>query len=591
MTQEKIFNSFLNKQQAIFFLILIVALTLRLTSIDWDHSQHLHPDERFLNMLINDMSLPTNFKEYLDPAISPLNPRNNNRNFYVYGNAPITLNKILTELLNNEGLHEIALTGRVLSALADSTIIFLIYKIIQLLEKNLNKKHKFINKNTKLWACLTYALLVLPIQQSHFFTTDTFVNLFSFSSFYFALKYHFDKKFKWIIGAGIFAGLAIGSKISGIFIIPLVIALIGLAHLSLIKNKKTLFKQILVISSILLSLALITYFSLRICSPYLFADANWLNLLLSPEFIQDLKELKSWEGYDVWFPPAIQWINRPLTFGITNMAMFGMGLVSFTASIIGIFIWIKNSIILFKSNTSSIKFFSLLMILILGWLFSFLGYYALQFTQTVRYYLLAYPFLAIFAGLSLSSTINKFKLNAIWTSFLVICLTIWPLMFVSIYIQPHSRVKASVWIYNNIPANSLILTEHWDDSLPLNFPDFYQRYRTYQLPVFSQDNQIKWQEIDNLLNKADYYILSSNRAWGSISRVPNKYPRMSKFYQDLFEGKTDYQLVAKFSSYPSLEYLGLPITLDDSWSEEAFTVYDHPEVYIFEKDKNLLPIK
>jgi len=68
---------------------------------------------------------------------------------------------------------------------------------------------------------------------------------------------------------------------------------------------------------------------------------------------------------------------------------------------------------------------------------------------------------------------------------------------------------------------------------------------------------------------------------GSIVRVPEKYPLMSQFYQDLLSGRTQFELVAEFNSYPSLEYLSIPITFDDSWAEEAFSVYDHPQVLVF----------
>jgi len=88
------------------------------------------------------------------------------------------------------------------------------------------------------------------------------------------------------------------------------------------------------------------------------------------------------------------------------------------------------------------------------------------------------------------------------------------------------------------------------------------------------------------LAEADYYILSSNRAWGSVMRVPEKYPQMSKFYQDLLANQTDYQLIAEFNSYPSLEYLGIDISFNDTWAEEAFSVYDHPQVLIFQKNIN-----
>jgi hypothetical protein len=60
---------------------------------------------------------------------------------------------------------------------------------------------------------------------------------------------------------------------------------------------------------------------------------------------------------------------------------------------------------------------------------------------------------------------------------------------------------------------------------------------------------------------------------------------MAQFYEDLFAGKTEYKQIAKITSYPSLRYLGIPVEFPDGWLEETFTVYDHPEVYIFENTK------
>jgi len=58
---------------------------------------------------------------------------------------------------------------------------------------------------------------------------------------------------------------------------------------------------------------------------------------------------------------------------------------------------------------------------------------------------------------------------------------------------------------------------------------------------------------------------------------------MTRFYQGLFAGKLPYKKVAEFTSYPSLTYLGIPLTFPDDCAEEAFTVYDHPRVMIFKK--------
>ncbi len=86
-----------------------------------------------------------------------------------------------------------------------------------------------------------------------------------------------------------------------------------------------------------------------------------------------------------------------------------------------------------------------------------------------------------------------------------------------------------------------------------------------------------------MLNKSDYLILSSNRGFGSIPTVPERYPRMTRFYKDLFAGELAYKKIKEFSSYPSLTYFGIPITIPDGIADESFSVYDHPQVLIFKK--------
>jgi hypothetical protein len=159
-------------------------------------------------------------------------------------------------------------------------------------------------------------------------------------------------------------------------------------------------------------------------------------------------------------------------------------------------------------------------------------------------------------------------------------------MFFSIYTKLHSRVEATLWIQNNISNDKIILGEHWDDALPLRGVTGSATEKTYAielLPVFGPDIPEKWNEMDVLLEKGDYLILSSNRGWGSIPTAPERYPRMTKFYKDLFEEKLEFKKIAEFTSYPSLAYLGIPLTFPDQWADEAFTVYDHPKVIIFQK--------
>jgi hypothetical protein len=154
----------------------------------------------------------------------------------------------------------------------------------------------------------------------------------------------------------------------------------------------------------------------------------------------------------------------------------------------------------------------------------------------------------------------------------------------SIYTVDQSRVTASHWIYEEIPSRSVILTEYWDDPLPLMVQDPGTRnYRGQEVHIFDADTKEKWVTINDQLSRGDYYIMSSNRAWGSIGEVPKIYPDTAEFYKHMFQNKRGYTLIKKFTSYPSLRYLGIPLDFPDQWAEEAFTVYDHPEVLIFKK--------
>ena len=81
------------------------------------------------------------------------------------------------------------------------------------------------------------------------------------------------------------------------------------------------------------------------------------------------------------------------------------------------------------------------------------------------------------------------------------------------------------------------------------------------------------------LEGADYIFVSSNRLYESIPRIPERYPMTIEYYDMLFSGELGFELVKTFTSRPSL----FGIELNDDGAEEAFTVYDHPKVLIFQK--------
>lgn len=597
------------RELLILFAILIIAFYFRFNNLNWDNNHHLHPDERFLTMVGGAMQIPASLKDYLDPQISTMNPANIGYKFFVYGLFPITLNKNVAIYFEKDNYDDFTIIGRKLSALFDLLVIILIYKIAKiLLSKTDNWKLK---TEIPLWSAFIYSIMVLPIQLAHFFTVDTFLNFFMLASFYCALRFneetrHASSLLNLILSA-IFLGLALGSKITALFILPL--NLYFICNINKIKRPHQLVINPGKLFIFAIGYLVLSYFVLRLANPYMFESFNFFDPRPATLFVDNLKELKNMTKIEPgnYFPPMIQWLNKnTIVHSVVNNAIFGLGLpifITVITGIVGIILNIKYKIskipIKNKIETETIQQFSNIAILFI-WVFFFSIYQSLQTTPTLRYFIIIYPFLAIFAAVGLSvissrlSVINqKLKIGNLFfltTEYLLltVILLVWPVMFSSIYSNNHTRVEASEWIYKNFKNGSVIANEHWDDGLPLPMVNNYGKEFIYkELPVFGIDNEEKWQEMNKVFSESDYYILSSNRGWGSIPTVPEKFPRMTKFYQDLFAGNSEFKKIAEFTSYPGIALpfplYPLRLTLPDDWADEAFTVYDHPKVMIFKK--------
>jgi hypothetical protein len=123
------------------------------------------------------------------------------------------------------------------------------------------------------------------------------------------------------------------------------------------------------------------------------------------------------------------------------------------------------------------------------------------------------------------------------------------------------------------------------------------------------DNETKLLENLAVLEAADYLVLASNRNYGVIPRLPERYPLSSQYYPLLFEGRLGFEVVYTGSRFPGLfgfhlkpdtfgwpglepppfvaAYLaGIP-GLNGGRADESFTVYDQPLVIIFENTGSL----
>ena len=553
--------------------ILLLALALRLIGLDWDSGKHLHPDERFLTIVETSIRWPASVAEYFDPTQSPLNPfLRPDISFFVYGTFPLFLVKALGTFTGYTSYDTINLVGRVVSAVFDVGTVFMLFLIAR----------RLFDRRIALLAALFGALSVLSIQLSHYFAVDTFSTFFVTAALYFALRVYKQQRWYLFAGLGLVTGLALASKLSSGLILPF--GLVYLVARYLHDRRATgVSPPLPVMVAGLLVAGLIAAFTFRIAQPYAFAGGNLLDFRLAGDFIDAVNQQRQIQEGTYDWPPGIQWAGTaPYLFPLKNIVLWGLGPALGFAGLAGL---------IFASWRLAVRRDWPLFIPVVWTLVNF-AYFGALVLKTMRYYQPMYPMLAMLAAWALYyvwDRRSRFRRLPVPTPTLPLALfavvivgtALWAIAFTGIYTRPITRIAASEWIHSTIPAGTTIAVEHWDDALPLGLPGYggAERYNMLQLPLYDDDTVAKRELVLDVLNQTEFIVLSSNRLSGSIPRMPSRYPMTIRYYDALFSGGLGFDQVADFTSYPSVFGVEIP---DDS-AEEAFTVYDHPRVRIFQK--------
>jgi YYY domain-containing protein len=589
---------------AVLFVVLIVAALLRFNGLKWDEGHHQHPDERFLSTVTNDLQWPENFRDYFNPDVSTLSPYSNpNMGLYVYGMLPVYIVKWVAIHLDKNNYDNITQIGRMLSGLFDLGSILLLFLI----------GTKLYGRKIGLLAAALLSFSVLNIQLSHFFAVDTFANLFILATIYFLLRSQESGHWLDFVITGLMFGLGLASKIS---VFTLVVPILVMAGYDLYRRVQkgewgSAMEFTLTRTLTIFAIALLTF---RILQPIAFAGPGFWNWTLNPKWLEDIVEQQKITAGQTDLPWVQQWTGRSIAFPLYNILIWGMGLPLGLASFAGLALAAYELLRYRKfEHLAPVTYVSVTFV-----------YHAITFIKFMRYFLPIYPFLILLGAYlifwlwdrmirSVQQTgpveesdspkagwVAKGR-RVVTSRYFVIPLVVvvlagtflYALAYNSIYDRPNTRIAASRWIQQNIPAGSTLANEHWDDWLPIGGVDGINSYgdgglfQSVEMRNYEDDtpDKLNWM-VDNL-TQADYLILSSNRLYDSIPRLPMRYPLTTRYYQLLFSGQLGYERIKDFTSYPTL----LGIQIPDQSAEESFSVYDHPRVQIFKKTAAFDPEK
>ncbi len=495
--------------------ILLGGAYFRFVGINWGEYQYLHPDERFLIWVGTDItpkkcldpaftieSCPPDrqawlgWNEYFDSANSTLNPVNRGHGFYVYGTLPMFLTRYIVEwIYGHSGFNEMTNVGRPLSALMDLLTVLLVYLIAG----------RQYNRRVGLLAAAFASAAVLMIQQSHFFTMDTFVSFFTTLAIYFALRLSKERwqaadysaetmppqradkgisafirrPFFWLsLAFGAALGCAVASKLNAAPVAVMLPAAMALTFLPLKAEERA--RWWLHALAYLALAAVVSLLVFRLCQPYAFSGPGFFGLKPNPQWVANIREQRIQAGGDVDFPPALQWARRPVWFSGQNLVLWGLGLPLGLLAWAG-FLWAGWRML--KGDWQR-------HVLLWGWVGFYFIWQSLAFNPTMRYQLPIYPGLAIFAAWAVIALAdlgrsteadgqrgNRWTRAAAWlVGGLVLFTTLaWAFAFTRIYVRPITRVAAARWIYQNVPGpiNLQIQTDESILNQPIPLPYGY----------------------------------------------------------------------------------------------------------------------
>jgi len=579
--------------------LLPVAFSLRVYGLDWDRGLFFHPDERQILMVITRLSLPDNLRVILTPE-STLNPR-----FFAYGSFPIYLLRLLSWLLalwraEWASITHFYLLGRLLSAFFDTITVYAAYLLAR----------KVYDRRVAVLTATFVTFTVLHIQLAHFYTVDTVLTSVVLLTMNKAVDVAQSGRLRDGALLGVLFGVALATKVS---VLPLaVVVLVAWAasawHVQSGEGRvapklRTVWRQVR--RGVLLTFSL-TMLCFVLLEPYALID--WYSF--GQGVVQEVAMSQGW----VDFPYTRQYAGTlPYLYQARQILLFAMGLPLGLLGLSGL-LYLGLRLRRKRSRRE---------VVLLSWPLLYALMQGAAYAKFMRYTLPLLPFLCL-AGAAMSvrawdsveaSVATRGRRRAVRCGLgALLCIVLvstafYAFAFLSTYAQVHPWMQASSWLCQHLPEGSTVMTEYWDDPLPVHSAaqggGCPKKYVFFRQDLYASDADTKLEHLLNGIQASDYIVLSSDRLYAPITRLAECYPLSSRYYQELFAECLGFKLVAAPTVYPQLAGItlldnpraGLPLAtppllaanrprglvFDLGRADESFTVYDHPQPLIFEK--------
>jgi hypothetical protein len=565
-----------SRRSAVIWVVLATALgaAFRFYGLGWGAPYfHFHIDEHIVFTYAD--ALARNSKEAA-----------NSSKFFMYSPFPMyVLNSVVaayTALAHPLDLavprDEVTymLLGRGISAALGTATIPLTYATTRLAA----------SRRAGVFAALLLAGSVIHLRESHFFSLDVSMTFFTVLGFYFAMRIVTRGDAGAEAGSAVAFGLGIASKYSAAFLAPL----IGIAELLSPRAPARLtpfeagrWLRVVVRAAVTIAAGVAIFLML-----------DWLVIRYFDKFRDDIK---------VWVIDPLSGATKPewiaqfadvnaLPYWFTNLLFWSLGPALEIAGLAGV-VWL----LAVRRDRPSI----------LAAAFPILYFLSAGKTATVapfiRYAVPLAPPIAVAAGMLCADLIAKPRwrtIGIVTTSIVIGSTLLWAVAYMNVFRQPDSRLEASRWMTQNVPAGSKVLIEPSHNTPPTgsyltnvnfrsNYVLFYPQtekqdyYHLYALDTYRSlynrgvDDNFRRNYIQSRLALADWIVMDDTFLQQYQHLPEPDHAVVKQYYRDLFAGQLGFKLVKTFKVYPSL--FGLDI--NDDAAELTFRSFDHPRVFVF----------
>jgi uncharacterized membrane protein len=100
---------------------------------------------------------------------------------------------------------------------------------------------------------------------------------------------------------------------------------------------------------------------------------------------------------------------------------------------------------------------------------------------------------------------------------------------------------------------------------------------------YEEDTAEKFEILKAKLREADYVVYSSKRIYDSVDELPERYPMTNLYYEAMRDGRLGFEMAQEVTSPPRI----FGWSFDDRHADESWSLYDHPQVTIYRKVRDL----